>query len=214
MIMSLATTGFASAWFPYFQSFAQRQDDVGPAFSRVLLACTGCLGAATVMFYAATPLVATAFGDPRYAGATRFVGDVALVQAMLGVWGVLVPVLYFRDRIWIASAIQGIGATIALVATFALVQFGGADAAALGAVAGVAAMIGTQLMVNRHLGTPAGTFPSWSHAALATAVVAAIVVARNVATAVAALPSLFAGTVLALALLGSSIAAIRSQQKK
>ncbi|MHB2168612.1 lipopolysaccharide biosynthesis protein [Alsobacter sp. R-9] len=214
MIMSLATTGFASAWFPYFQSYASRPDEAGPAFSKILTACIGAFGAAAVLFYAAAPLAFLVIDDPRYAGAVSYVGDVALLQAMIGIWGVLVPVLYFRDRIWIASAVQGLGAVATVASTPVLVGMVGAGVAALGGVVGAGVMTVAQLIVNRRIGTAAGTFADLSHGTLAVAALIAAFAARAVAATAAPVVAFSAGTVLALGLLILASVALGARWRK
>lgn len=197
MIMAIATTGFSSAWFPYFQSFDGREAEGRIAFSRVLFICMGVFGTMTVLFYALAPLAPVLFVDPRYHAAASIIGDVALMQALVGLWGVLVPVLYFRKRIWLASAVQGLAALVTLCVTVVLVRGVGLTGAAWGALAGVAAMILAQLWINRRLGGPAAAFVEAAHGWCALVAGCGIMATRWLAADHAPLQTLLAGTVVA-----------------
>jgi O-antigen/teichoic acid export membrane protein len=198
MLMSLATSGFGAAWFPLFQSYASRQNEAPAVFARVLSWSIAGFGAATILFYAGAPLAGLLLGDERYASATRVVGDVALVQALIGIWGILVPILYFREKIAWASAVQGVAAVVTIVATILLVPLRGLDGASLGAVAGATAMIIVQLAVNARMGSPVGRFASRGHALSGLAVLVMIIAMRSVAPNLAPLPSLMIGIAMAM----------------
>ncbi|MCZ8109100.1 MAG: lipopolysaccharide biosynthesis protein [Burkholderiales bacterium] len=198
MLMSLATTGFGAAWFPLFQSYASRQDEAPAVFARVLSWSIAGFGAATILFYAGAPLAGLLIGDERYASATRVLGDVALVQALIGIWGILVPILYFREKIAWASAVQGLAAVVTIVATIVLVPLRGLDGASLGAVAGAMAMIIVQLAVNARMGSPVGRFAGWGHALSGLAVLVVVVAIRSVAPILAPLQTLLLGIAMAM----------------
>jgi O-antigen/teichoic acid export membrane protein len=198
MLMSLATTGFGAAWFPLFQSYAGRQDEAPAVFARVLSWSIAGFGAATILFYAGAPAAGLLLADQRYAGATVVVGDVAFVQALIGIWGILVPVLYFRQKIAWASAVQGVAAVVTSVATILLVPLLGLEGASLGAVAGAAAMIIVQLVVNARMGSPVGRFSGKWHLFSGLAVLGLILAIRFVAPGLAPLPSLILGMVVAM----------------
>nr|WP_293865765.1 oligosaccharide flippase family protein [uncultured Alsobacter sp.] len=197
MTMSLATTGFSSAWFPYFQSFAARQHEAPHAFGRVLMIAIGAFGCAAILFYALAPLARLLLVDPRYGGAVHVVGDVALSQALLAIWSILVPALYFSRKIWIASAVQGLGAGVAVIVTYVLVLHAGAANAGLGAVAGACVMIAVQWVVNGQADSPAGSFVRFEHAWAGCAVGICLVLARTMADSVGSLASAGTGGALA-----------------
>lgn len=198
MLMSLATTGLGAAWFPLFQSYASRQDEAPAVFARVLSWSIAGFGAATILFYAGAPVAGLLLADERYASATVVVGDVALVQALIGIWGILVPILYFREKIAWASAVQGVAAVVTIAATILLVPLRGLDGASLGAVAGATAMIAAQLTVNARIGSPVGRFAAWGHALSGLAVLAVVVAVRSIAPTLAPLPSLMLGIAMAM----------------
>ena len=209
MIMAVATTGFSSAWFPYFQSFAGREAESRQAFSRVLFLYIGIFGAGTVLFYAMAPLARILLVDPRYHDALAIIGDVALLQMLIGLWGVLVPVLYFRKRIWMASAVQGLAAVVTLMATMALVHAVGLHGAAWGALVGVAAMILAQVWINRRLGGPASAAFHALHGACLLVAGGAMLASRWLALGIAPLQSIVAGILLAMLVLGCTALSAR-----
>lgn len=127
---TLAVGAFQSAWYPFFMSFLERQDEAGRVFSRVSTYYVfGACFLATGFFVCAKPVLAV-MTQPAFHAAYRVVGLVAAGTLLQGMFYLLLPPMYFAKEIQAVTLIQGVAAVLALLANFFLIRSWGMMGAA------------------------------------------------------------------------------------
>lgn len=141
LLMTLLVTGFTNAWFPFFSSFMNRQEQTGAMFARVMTYYV--LGAGTVsllFFIGAQPLIRLVT-QPPFWGAYVAVGPSAAAQFLIGVHSVLLVGMYFTKKVRAGVVIQGAAAMLSVVFNLLLIPPLGAAGAAIALVLGFVAMV-------------------------------------------------------------------------
>ena len=141
LLMTLLVSGFTNAWFPFFSSFMQEQDQARPLFARVLTYYV--LGAGTVsllFFIGAQPVIRLAT-QPAFWGAYVSVGPSAAAQFLIGVHSILLAGMYFAKEVRFMVVIQGAAAAVSVVLNLLLIPPWGVAGAAVALVLGFGVMI-------------------------------------------------------------------------
>lgn len=144
LLMTLLVSGFTNAWFPFFSSFTQLQDQARPLFARVLTYYV--LGAGTVsllFFIGAQPVIQLAT-QPAFWGAYVSVGPSAAAQFLIGVHSILLAGMYFAKQVRFMVVIQGAAAAVSVVLNLLLIPPWGAAGAAVALVLGFGVMVVAQ----------------------------------------------------------------------
>jgi O-antigen/teichoic acid export membrane protein len=141
LLMTLLVTGFTSAWFPFFSSFMNQQEQARPLVARVMTYYV--LGAGTVsllFFVGAQPLIRLVT-QPPFWGAYVSVGPSAAAQFLIGVHSVLLVGMYFTKRVRAGVVLQGAAAALSVAFNLLLIPPLGAAGAALAMMLGFLAMV-------------------------------------------------------------------------
>jgi O-antigen/teichoic acid export membrane protein len=148
MALGLATTGFSSAWFPFFQSYFGKDREAQTMFSTVLLSYTIVFGFACYLFLILAKPTVLLLLDSRYVESFRIVGLTAVAQFFLGLWGILLPGMYFAKETHYVTFVQGVSAIIVLALNLLLIPALGIEGAALSFCLGAVAMVLVQQGFN------------------------------------------------------------------
>jgi O-antigen/teichoic acid export membrane protein len=141
LLMTILVSGFTSAWFPFFSSFMNQQDQAGALFARVMTYYVLGAGAVSLLFFiGAQPLIRLAT-QPAFWGAYVSVGPSAAAQFLIGVHSILVVGMYFTKRVRAGVVIQGAAAALSVVLNLLLIPPLGAGGAAIALVLGFVAML-------------------------------------------------------------------------
>ena len=149
LAMSLAVAGFITAWTPFFQAYAVRQNEAPPAFARAHLLYTWGMGGVALLFFVAARPAVLVLTEPAYHDAYRVIGTLAAAQFLIGTWSLLVPGLYFAGRTYVQTVIQGIAAAVTVGLTALLIPRAGIEGAALAMVLGTLLMCALLAAHNR-----------------------------------------------------------------
>ena len=136
LLMTLLVTGFTNAWFPFFSSFMESQDEARPIMGRVMSYYV--LGAGTVsllFFIGAQPLVRIAT-QPAFWDAYVSVGPSAAAQFLIGMHAILMAGMYFAKQVRFAAVIAGASAAVSVALNLLLIPMLGAAGAAIALVLG------------------------------------------------------------------------------
>lgn len=119
--MNLLVNGFTAAWYPYFMSFVDKQDEASPLFGRIFTYYTMVFGALTACYFIfARPVVLlltkTPFHDCYY-----MVGLTAASNLFLGMFTLLLPGIYFAKDVKFITVIQLIAAVLVIILNFLLI---------------------------------------------------------------------------------------------
>jgi O-antigen/teichoic acid export membrane protein len=147
MAFGLATAGFSSAWFPFFQSYTGKKESAR-VFSGVLHSYVFIFGLVCFLFFVFAKPVVHLLTDERYHEAYKVVGMAAVGQFCFGLWSILLPGMYFAKEIYYVSVIQGISAGIVIISNLILIPRFGIQGAAMAFSGGCMAMVILQGFLN------------------------------------------------------------------
>jgi O-antigen/teichoic acid export membrane protein len=127
MVMSIAMGAFATAWAPFFMSYRNKPDEARVIFSKVLTYYLIGFGLLTVLsFFAAKPAVYLLTAS-KYHEAHLVVGLVAAAYMLKGCYLIVLPGVYFAEKLhkqviieW-AAAVINIGLNLWLIPIFGIV---------------------------------------------------------------------------------------------
>ena len=114
MVMLVFVNAFSTAWPPYFMSFVNRKNDAKKIFGLVFRYYLIIAGVLCVLFFvAAKPLVVLLLA-PSYSDAYVVVGMVAAAYMLKGCYLILLPGIYYAEKLQLQSLIEWIAAMINL----------------------------------------------------------------------------------------------------
>lgn len=147
MAFGLATAGFSSAWFPFFQSYMGKKESAR-IFSGVLHSYVLIFGLVCFLFFVFAKPVVHLLTDVRYHEAYKIVGMAAVGQFCFGLWSILLPGMYFAKETYYVSVIQGVSAGIVIIANLILIPRFGIQGAVVAFSVGCIAMVILQALLN------------------------------------------------------------------
>ncbi|TVO72435.1 lipopolysaccharide biosynthesis protein [Sedimenticola selenatireducens] len=149
MGMALVTSAISAAWMPYFQSYMERPEEANKLFPKMtVLYIWGVGGVSLIFFYIARPVIEILV-DIRYKDAWEVIGFVALSQALVGLWGMLLPGMYFSAETKYVTLVQVLAAIAAVVSYYVLIPEFGLIGAGIALVVGPVVMVVLQAILNR-----------------------------------------------------------------
>lgn len=135
MGMSIVTGGIATAWYPFFMSFINRQKETEILFGRILTYYVFVVGFICLLFFLGAKPVVLLLTKGSFNNAYSIVGLVALGNFAQTLFNFFLPGVYFHKDIRVLSLVQGLAALVALPINYLfIVNFG-----MLGAGIGIAA---------------------------------------------------------------------------
>jgi len=119
---SIVVAAFQTAWLPFAMSFADRREEAGVVFGRVLTYYVVGGGLLTVMFFAWARLVVLLLARPNFADAYQVVGMSAAAQFFSGVSAILLPAVYFARQVQYVTLVHAIAATVMFALSLVLIR--------------------------------------------------------------------------------------------
>lgn len=122
MAISIVTGGIATAWYPFFISFLNRQDEAQILFGRLFTYFFMAIGWLCATFFIfAKPVVHILTQDEFYE-AYLVVGFVALANFCIMLFNFFLPSLYFRKNVKHVSVVQGSAAIVSVPISYLLIE--------------------------------------------------------------------------------------------
>jgi O-antigen/teichoic acid export membrane protein len=125
MIMSVFVGAFTTAWYPYFMSFINNHEGLKIRIKIISNMYLLLFGALCIIFFACSRplmfLLDKSFHDSFYV-----VGFTAVSQILLGFHTILLPTLYFSDKVRSVSYVQLIVAGLSILINHILIKSGNA----------------------------------------------------------------------------------------
>jgi O-antigen/teichoic acid export membrane protein len=131
MASSVVVGAIQTAWYPYFMSYIERQDEARAIFGRIITYYVFAVGAISVSFFLCSRLLLVFLTNSAYHDAYKVVGLVATSQFFVGMFSLLLPPLYFAGEVKMVSVVQGGAAIVQCILSIALIPPFGALGAAL-----------------------------------------------------------------------------------
>lgn len=125
MAISIVTGGIATAWYPFFMTYQNRQAEARVIFGRIFTYYTIGVGLLTIFFFTfSKPLVMILTND-NFHEAYVVVGLIASVNYFMGMYSLFLPGMYYKSEIGVQSVIQGCAVLFSLPFSYLLiVEFG------------------------------------------------------------------------------------------
>lgn len=148
MIMGLLVGAFTSAWYPYFMSFLDRQEEARILFGRIFTCYVYGFGAVCLLFFLFAKPVLTVMTQSAFHRAYPIVGCAATAQYFTGMFSLLLPGVYFSKEVKYVSVVQGTSACVAVLLNFVAIRWLGLWGAGAALVLGHLAMVTLQQVWN------------------------------------------------------------------
>lgn len=132
MTISIVTSGIATAWFPFFLKYINRQSEAEEIFSRIFTYYVFGVGLLALFYFIFAKLVVVSLTAEAYHSAYHLVGFIAIANFSQTLFGFFLPGLYFNKEVKYVSIVQGVAALISLPLNYYLIIEMGVLGAAIG----------------------------------------------------------------------------------
>ncbi len=131
MVMTIAVGAFAIAWPPFFMSYLNKRDEACTIFARVLSYYLIGFGSLIVLFFSMAKPVVLLMTAPAFHDAWLVVGLVAAAYMLKGCYLIVLPGIYFAEKLHKQSAVEWVAAIVNIGLNFWLIPIYGIVGAAL-----------------------------------------------------------------------------------
>jgi O-antigen/teichoic acid export membrane protein len=132
MIISIVTSGIATAWYPFFMTYMERQKEAKVIFGRIFTYYIFGVGFITLCFFLVAKPFILLLTQAAFHDAYIVIGFVALSYFAQTIFNFFLPGIYFQKEIKYVSIVQGLAALISLPINFFLIVSFGILGAAIG----------------------------------------------------------------------------------
>lgn len=131
MVMTIAVGAFATAWPPFFMSYLNKRDEARTIFARVLTYYLIGFGGLIVLFFFVAKPVVLLMTAPVFHEAYLVVGLVAASYMLKGCYLIVLPGVYFAEKLHKQSAVEWMAAIVNIGMNLWLIPIYGIVGAAL-----------------------------------------------------------------------------------
>lgn len=114
MVMSIAVGALTTAWYPFFMSFMDKQDDAAKLFGKITTYYFFIFGFICVLFFIFAKPFIFLLTQPAFHEAYWVVGFTATAQFFIGAFNLLLPGTYYRKEVKYVSLVQGAAAFLSV----------------------------------------------------------------------------------------------------
>ena len=150
MVIMIAVNAFATAWPPFFMSYVNKRDKARQIFATILTYYVIGFGAMSVLFFSVAEPVTFLMTAPDFHDAWSVVGLVAASYALKGCYLIILPGVYFANKLYLQSAIEWIGACTNVALSLLLIPMYGIVGAALATFSSYLSLSVLAWLVSRH----------------------------------------------------------------
>lgn len=124
-VVGLVVGAISTAWYPFFMSFLEKQEEARILFGRVLSYYMIGIGLLCLIFFSMGKPVIMLMTQPEFHPAFIVVGFAALTQFFIGMFNLFLPAIYFAKRVAYVSFIQGVAAVCSLPIAYVFIYWFG-----------------------------------------------------------------------------------------
>jgi O-antigen/teichoic acid export membrane protein len=125
LTMNLAVGALAAAWYPFFMSYIEKQEDAEVLFGRIFTYYIYLFGTLCILFFVGAKLVVSVMTQPAFHDAYKVVGFAASAIFFTGIFTMLLPGMYYTKEVKYVSAVQGVAALFAIGLNVILIKWAG-----------------------------------------------------------------------------------------
>jgi O-antigen/teichoic acid export membrane protein len=122
MTISIITNGISSAWYPFFMSYVNRQNEISILFGKILNYYFFIIGFIVVQYFIFAKPVLLILVNERYVQSHLIIGYVALANFCQMLFNFLLPGIYFHKDVKFISYIQGVSVLLSIPFTYVLIH--------------------------------------------------------------------------------------------
>jgi len=142
MVISIVTGGIATAWYPFFMTYMERQSEAGGIFGRIFTYYVFGVGFICLLFFFAAKPAVLLLTQEAFHDAYVVVGYVALAYFAQTIFNFFLPGLYFNGEMKYVSLVQGLAALLSLPLNYLLIANMGLLGAGIGLAVSNFLMVG------------------------------------------------------------------------
>lgn len=132
MAISIVTGGIATAWYPFFMTYMERQSEARVIFGRIFTYYIFGVGFISLLFFLIAKPTILLLTQEAFHDSYIVVGFVALAYFAQTIFNFFLPGIYFKKQIRYVSIVQGLAALISFPINFLLIIHLGVLGAAIG----------------------------------------------------------------------------------
>ncbi len=136
MAINIVTGSIATAWYPFFMSYTERQAEAKIIFGRIFTYYVFGIGLLTLSFFMVAKPAVMLLTAEAFNQAHIVVGLVASANYFAGMYTMFLTDIYYKKEISIQSLIQGCATLVSLPLSYYLIIYFGVFGAALGLAIG------------------------------------------------------------------------------
>jgi O-antigen/teichoic acid export membrane protein len=142
MAISVLTGGIATAWYPFFMSYMDRQSEARLLFGRVLTTYVFGVGLVCLFFFLAAKPAVAMLTNESFHSAYAIVGCVAFANFAQTLFNFFLPGIYFSKEIRYLPVVQGLAAFVSLPVNYLFIVNLGVLGAGIGLAVNSFLMVG------------------------------------------------------------------------
>ncbi len=119
--ISIVTGGIATAWYPFFMTYMERQSEARVIFGRIFTYYIFGVGFISLLFFLVAKPTILLLTQEAFHDSYVVVGFVALAYFAQTIFNFFLPAIYFKKHIRFVSIVQGLAALISLPINFFLI---------------------------------------------------------------------------------------------
>ena len=151
--VGLVVNAVSTAWFPFFMQYKEKPKEAEVVFGKVTTYYVIALGFCCLTMAIFADTIVSLVVQSQFTGAAQVVGIVALSQAFLGLFTLLLPGMYFRNEVHFTAFIQGVAALVSLPFNYFLIKEWGVTGAGFGVLASSILLVSATILWNQSRAT-------------------------------------------------------------
>lgn len=148
--INLLIGALATGWYPFFMAYLNRQAEAQSLFGRITTFYLLGIGFLCLLIFSWATVVVRFLLDEAFHQAAEVVGLISLAYAFTGFFNLLLPPIYFAQKIPWVVPIQALAALVSILLAITLCPLFGNQGAALSLLGGHCSMALGVLLLNQH----------------------------------------------------------------
>ncbi len=149
MAFNIVITAFQSAWYPFYMSYMEKQEEGRQLFARITTCYIFGMGAVNLLFYIWARPVVMLMTHQDFHGAWTVVGITASSILFIGLFAVILPGMYFVKEVKFVLPNQAVSAALSVMVNLLLIPTVGYTGASIGMEFGFLTMVVVTHLFNR-----------------------------------------------------------------
>lgn len=151
LISQVAVSAFTTAWYPYFSSYVNRQDEARVVLREGLTYFVLILGSICVLIFLSSKALVFCTTSTEFHRSYTVIGILSVGHFLFGTFSVLTPSMYFAKKTYLVSFVQALSALAAIGLSYLLIPQWGIEGASIAFALSVLTLNGLQIFLNKKM---------------------------------------------------------------